>query len=108
MKPPGISSAVDQGPYDKPGVLGGGNMGLKPDLSEVERLDADNARRTENRPHWLGGFAGVGNIWAAERQDYLDRRAAALDKAYRDAAEARAASTWTEADVDAEGHVIAA
>ena len=91
---------------DKPGKLGGGTMGLTPDMSEYEsRMKAFHQRR-QNRPAWLAGFRGISDIWAAKDGAELAEIEGIKERAIRDAMQARAAATWNDTGVNEQGYTI--
>ena len=81
-------------PEDQPDKLGGGSMGLKPDMTEVRRLeklyDQTLEKDSSGFSAVLGGFAGIPQMREAKYRAMQQRIAMARNKAYEDAMAARA------------------
>ena len=92
----GTENPPGHGGGDKPGVLGGGSMGLKPDMSEYERIQNEYKQVLAKRSPFMAGFMGVPQMHRAEDESFQMRMAMAKEKAYRDASEAAAANTWVD------------
>lgn len=95
----GTSETDDQ----KAGVLPGGSMGLKPDLSEAERLESEYqsvlAKRSPFKAMWAESAV------RAEDDAFRTRIQLAREKAYRDAMQARAENEWVDDDVVESGQI---
>jgi hypothetical protein len=90
---------------DKPEVLGGGSMGLKPDLSEARRIQKQYNAVLEKRSPFMAGFRGMPEVYAAQDAKWQQRIQMAERKAYQDAMDARAANEWVDDDVIESGQI---
>lgn len=82
-----------QGTPPPTSTVGGGTMGLKPDLSERDRLQKEVERAMESSTTGVGGFMrhfqGIGEVQDAKIQALIAKRDWAEKKAYEDAMMAR-------------------